>query len=208
MHKLTFFVFCLMLCASGALAQTTDLIISEYVEGSGSNKALEIFNGTEDAVNLGGYTIKRYSNGSVVATNIALNAVDLQPGDAYVIGSTSADANLMPYLDQTNGNINFNGDDALELVFGGSVIIDSFGTVGVDPGSYWNCAEGNTANHTLRRLSSICDGDVVSGDSFDPCSEWSFALSDDFSDLGQHTADCGTVATEYTDWGNVKALYR
>jgi len=57
MHKLTFVVLCLALMATGALAQTTDLMFSEYIEGSGNNIALEIYNGTEDAINLGDYTI-------------------------------------------------------------------------------------------------------------------------------------------------------
>lgn len=208
MPKLMFILLCLAFCATSAVAQTNDLIISEYVEGSVNNKALEIFNGTEDVINLSNYSIKRYSNGSPLSTNIALAATDLHPGDTFVIGNSSADAALMPYLDQTSADINFNGDDALTLVFGGSVVIDSFGRVGEDPGSYWSCSEGNTANHTLRRLSSICAGDNVTNDAFDPCDEWSFALSDDFSDLGQHIADCGTVATEYTDWGHVKSLFR
>ncbi len=50
--------------AGAALAQTSNLLITEYLEGSGNNKALEIFNGTEDIINLGGYAIERYSNGS------------------------------------------------------------------------------------------------------------------------------------------------
>ena len=42
----------------------TDLIISEYVEGWSNNKALEIFNPTDAAINLNGYRITRYSNGA------------------------------------------------------------------------------------------------------------------------------------------------
>ncbi|HAK05096.1 MAG TPA: hypothetical protein DCM23_00130 [Firmicutes bacterium] len=47
----------------------TDLIISEYTEGAtGSNKYLEIYNGTGAEVSLEGYTIILYSNGSLTAT--------------------------------------------------------------------------------------------------------------------------------------------
>ena len=208
MFKLLFTVFCLMACATGAIAQTADLLISEYVEGSGNNKAIEIFNGTEDVINLGGYTLNKYANGGTVPTVIILTAVDLQSGDTFVIGNPFADPALLAYLDQTHPDINFNGDDALALFFGGTVMIDSFGTIGEDPGSFWSCLDGNTANHSMRRRSGVCTGDLVGSDLFDPCTEWTFAASDVFTDLGQQTVDCGTVATDYTDWGHVKALYR
>ena len=52
------------LCFSGLIKAQTDLIISEYVEGWSTNKALEIFNPTNAAIDLSGYRITRYSNGS------------------------------------------------------------------------------------------------------------------------------------------------
>ena len=44
----------------------TDLIISEYIEGSSYNKALEIYNGTGAAIDLnaGDYDIQFFFNGS------------------------------------------------------------------------------------------------------------------------------------------------
>ncbi len=191
-----------------ARAQTADLIISEYVEGSANNKALEIFNGTEDVVNLGGYAIERYSNGGTVPTSIALTAVDLQPGEVWVVTHTLADAPLLALANQTNAEINFNGNDALVLVADGGRVVDSFGQVGFDPGSYWSCAAGTTQNHTLRRLSSICVGDEDPFDVFDPCDDYTFMPQDTFSGLGYHIADCGAVANENAAWGSVKALFR
>ena len=52
-----------------------DLFISEYVEGWSNNKALEIYNPTDVAINLNGYFVVRYSNGSSTAT--VANAVQL-----------------------------------------------------------------------------------------------------------------------------------
>ena len=40
-----------------------ELFFSEYVEGSGNNKALEIFNPTDDIIDLSFYWVVRYSNG-------------------------------------------------------------------------------------------------------------------------------------------------
>ena len=48
----------------GIFAQCDELFISEYVEGSGNNKALEIYNPTASAIDLSGYRIERFSNGS------------------------------------------------------------------------------------------------------------------------------------------------
>ena len=63
-----------------------DLFISEYVEGWSNNKALEIYNPTNQAINLNGYFVARYSNGSSTAT--VANAVQLsgtvQAHDVYV----------------------------------------------------------------------------------------------------------------------------
>ena len=49
--------------ANFASAQT-DLFFSEYVEGSGNNKALEIYNPTKETIDLSNYYIVRYSNGA------------------------------------------------------------------------------------------------------------------------------------------------
>ena len=43
---------CALCLAPGAFAAPTDLFISEYVEGSSNNKAIEIFNGTGAPVDL------------------------------------------------------------------------------------------------------------------------------------------------------------
>lgn len=42
----------------------SELFFSEYLEGSGNNKGLEIYNPTDGVINLGSYYIARYSNGS------------------------------------------------------------------------------------------------------------------------------------------------
>jgi len=208
MHRLIFLVSAFCLLAGVALAQTSNLLLTEYVEGSGENKALEIFNGTEDIIALGSYSIDKYSNGSPTPVNIPLDAVDLPSGDTWVIVNSLANSTLLAFADQTDGNLNFNGDDALVLVFDGSQAVDSFGQVGVDPGDYWSCDEGNTQNHTLRRLSSICSGDTVIDDEFDPCLEYTFFPVDTFTGLGTHFADCGAVGDTDPIWGSLKASFR
>src|SRR5690554_6602433 len=51
-----------------ASAAAPDLFFSEYIEGSSNNKALEVYNGTGAPVDLTGYTIEQYSNGSTTVS--------------------------------------------------------------------------------------------------------------------------------------------
>lgn len=55
--------------ASSVALAATDLYISEYIEGSGNNKAVELFNGTGSEIDLaaGGYALRIYFNGSATA---------------------------------------------------------------------------------------------------------------------------------------------
>lgn len=58
-----------------AQSNCSELFISEYVEGWSNNKALEIYNPTNQSINLSGYFVVRYSNGAATATKA--NAVQL-----------------------------------------------------------------------------------------------------------------------------------
>lgn len=62
------------------------IFISEYVEGWGNNKALEIYNPTNQTINLSEYIVARYSNGSNTATvNQAVQLTGtIAPYDVYV----------------------------------------------------------------------------------------------------------------------------
>jgi len=206
--KSLFTLVCVFLgLAAVSHAQTADLFISEYVEGSGYNKALEIFNGTDDAINLGDYALERYNNGATDATIIPLDTMDLGPGQVFVITNNSADPALLATADQTSSEINFNGNDTIVLVRNGWVI-DSFGQIGFDPGSAWVCDGGSTINSTLRRMASFCTGDTNPADEFNPCLTFEFFPGDSFDGLGSHESDCVSVGNGAMSWGSFKAQYR
>ena len=58
----------IVMLAQPAAAVPTELFISEYVEGSSSNKALELYNGTGAPIALDGtYDIQIFANGSPTA---------------------------------------------------------------------------------------------------------------------------------------------
>jgi len=70
---------------SGINAQNcTDLFISEYVEGSYNNKAIELYNPTNEAVDLSNYSLSRWSNGATTPLNTILSGT-IEANDAFVI---------------------------------------------------------------------------------------------------------------------------
>ncbi|MEU8010459.1 lamin tail domain-containing protein [Micromonospora parva] len=176
---------------TAASAAPTDLFISEYVEGSSNNKAIELFNGTGSAIDLtaGGYQLQLYFNGSTTATTIALTG-SVAAGDAFVFASASAGAAVLAQADQTTGASLFNGDDAIVLRRG-STVLDSIGQVGVDPGTEWGAGVTSTADNTLRRMPSVTAGDTDPSDAFDSAAQWVGFPVDTFDGLGAHTVDGG-----------------
>ena len=94
----------------------TDLLISEYVEGSSSNKAIELYNGTGQSIDLSAYSLELYSNGSATASQTLKLSGTLDNGETYVIYNGLAVADIQSKGDLSNSTvINFNGDDALVL---------------------------------------------------------------------------------------------
>lgn len=164
---------------------TTDLIISEYIEGSSSNKALELYNGTGDTVDLNGYKVELYSNGSPASSQSVALSGTLENGATYALYNGQAADGIKAKGDlQNNAVINFNGDDAIVLKKN-DIVIDSIGQVGVDPGTSWG-TDVKTADMTLVRKHSITSGDANPADEFDPSIEWTGYDQDTFRYLGAH----------------------
>jgi predicted extracellular nuclease len=80
-----------------ANATPTDLFISEYVEGTSNNKAIEIFNGTGSPVDLsaGQYVIQMYFNGSTASGLDTGLLGTLASGDVHVVANPLADAAIL-----------------------------------------------------------------------------------------------------------------
>ena len=145
------------------LSDCNDLFISEYVEGWSNNKALEIYNPTDAAIDLSAYMVIRYSNGSTSASSG--NAVQLTgtiaAGDVHVgvlekldengegqeapiwdSLQVKADAFYCPEYNTSNAWY-FNGNDAVVLAKGSvndinsAILVDIFGKIGEDPGVAW-----------------------------------------------------------------------
>ncbi len=177
-------------------APMTDLIISEYVEGSSNNKYLEIYNGTGADVDLSNYSLVLYSNGSSTASSTLILNGTLLNNSTLTIGNSQG--NIYTADLNHNGTMGFNGDDAIALRKNG-VEIDIFGVIGNDPGSAWTGAGGyTTVDKTLRRKSGVSGGVTVNPPGTGQfafttlTTEWDIFDIDTVSDLGSHTANTMT----------------
>lgn len=171
-------------CATQVYA---DVYFSEYIEGSSNNKALEIYNSGNSEVDLASYKVEMYFNGSASA-GLAINLSGKIPArGTFVLAHGSANSSILAKANQTNSAGWFNGDDAIVLK-NGNTVIDSIGQVGVDPGTEWGAGLTSTADNSLRRKTSVTTGDTNTTNSFDPALEWEGFATDTFDNLGSYQA--------------------
>ncbi len=185
-----------VLFASVGYSQCNELFFSEYIEGSSSNKAFEIYNPTDDIIDLTDYVVYRNNNGSLTPSDSLFPLGSLPAGEVFVVGNPSASPSIMEETDTTHTMTFYNGDDALWLKkISTSDTIDIIGDIGVDPGSGWPVGSGATNNFTLVRNISINQGqtDWPLGST-----EWMVFPIDMTDSLGMHTMipclDCATTA--------------
>lgn len=179
-----------------AATNASDLIISEYIEGSSSNKALELYNGTGAVINLSDYSLELYANGATASTAKLNLSGTLENGKTYVLYNSAANADIKSKGNLANSTVvNFNGDDPVVLKKSGTVI-DSIGQIGSKV--VWG------SDVTLVRKSNIQSGDSITSDAFDPAAEWTTLPKDDSSNLGTHTMDIGNPDPGETQVGAVK----
>lgn len=177
--------------AQGAQA----LIISEYVEGSGNNKAIEITNVGSTTTSFTGVQLRFYANANMMPS-FTINLGTMPPlaaGESYVVTSNEASAALTAIADSRAGvNSNwFNGNDAVELLVGG-MRHDLFGVIGGNPSSGWSGGGVQTWDRTLIRKNDVCAGVTTTPTAFDPSVQWLSRATDDFSNLGSHTHSCSS----------------
>lgn len=166
----------------------SDLFFSEYVEGSGFTKYLEIFNGTGAAVNLSGYQVLLYANGASTPTSTFSLSGMLANGEVLVLSNSQATAYTGPTV--TSAVVNYNGDDAIALVRdGGTVVVDVFGAIGEDPGTQWLVSGISTLDKTLRRKANVSAGRVTTPGFPELAMEWEQFPNNSVDGLGTHQMD-------------------
>ena len=123
-----------MVASFVATSTQASLIISEYVEGSSYNKAIELFNTSADqSVDLNDYQLKLFNNGNT-SPNVTLPlSGSLAASQTYVIVNSQATSDLKDKANIISGVTNFNGDDAVQLQDSAGTVLDTLGVVGERP---------------------------------------------------------------------------
>lgn len=157
MKNLLLLVFTIVLSTS--IFAQNEIFISEYVEGSGNNKALELYNPTANPIVLQdvGYRLVRYSNGNgqwkpkysvditgtIPANGTWVAVIDRRNPNGSG-NDTMADVALQALADtflsadyNVNSTLSFNGNDAVTIELQNGTYVDIFGDIGVDPGICW-----------------------------------------------------------------------
>jgi len=166
---------------------TSDLIISEYVEGSSTNCAIEVANFTGQTVNLADYSIKQQTNGTGGWTTGVTLSGQLQSGDVYVIVSSySTDSYLLNQADLTTSGsaMYFTGNDVIGL-FRSTSLVDVVGTQNVN--------SNFGLDVTLVRADSIKQPTTT----YVPA-EWVSYPQNTFDSLGSHTYHCNIEVVQDT----------
>jgi len=156
----------------------SEIFFSEYIEGSGNNKILEISNFTGSTINLSDYSIKKQTNGAGAwSTGLPLTG-SINTGASYVIAYNLA---LTACYNPASANlstgavdIQYNGNDPIGL-FKNNVLIDIIGTF--DGG-----APNFAIDETLRRKPGVTGPNTT----FNKSGEWDVYAKDVCSGLGSH----------------------
>jgi hypothetical protein len=183
-----------------------DLFISQYQEGAGNDKAVEIFNGTGHSILLSDYEIRDFHNGAcdnIAPTfTIALPAIFLADGDVYVVANASHSDLIGVDADQTSADLQFNGDDAVTLFnVPNDAYVDIIGSICNDPGAAWTAPNFyRTEDRTLTRKPCVYEGIFINpnlpGTSGFPTlvSEWNVDTLASVTGFGSHTMDASLYA--------------
>ena len=171
-----------------------ELFFSEYVEGVGNNKALEIVNLTDNPINLSGYSIKKQSNGAggwinalplngTIDVNDVFVMIHFQADDATLV----AEADLVaPEGSNYGAPVNFNGNDAVGL-FKNDVLIDIIGVLGE--------TAKNFESMTLRRKLTITTPNITY-----IASEWDQYAYNTFEGIGTYNATAGLNSSVFNSF--------
>ncbi|HPV48044.1 MAG TPA: choice-of-anchor D domain-containing protein, partial [Kiritimatiellia bacterium] len=171
------------LYTADGVATANELFISEYVEGTaGYNKAIEIFNGTTQPIQLNQYGIRLIENQKTwddLGDYSQFPDQILEPGATFVIVHPQAGAALLGLANWTNAAIcSFNGDDNVLLYKGAGeeFPVDALFAVPC-PGNFYQ-------DKTIRR-----SGAVTNANQTYDVTEWEEIGADVLDGLGWHDMD-------------------
>ncbi|PMJ89343.1 ExeM/NucH family extracellular endonuclease [Vibrio sp. 10N.261.55.A7] len=168
--KFTRSLLALAVTSTVATPALSEVVISQYIEGSSYNKALEIANTGNTTVSLDNFQLAKSSNGGGSwDTKLPLTGRVIKAHDVLVLSHPSAGSEVQQKSHENNATvINFNGDDPVALLNSDGTVHDMLGEMGdVDWGK----------DVTLVR------SDLTPSTGYQ-ASQWVVLGKDDFSGLG------------------------
>ncbi|MBJ10334.1 MAG: hypothetical protein CMP66_02580 [Flavobacteriales bacterium] len=209
MKKLLIIILCIPVIGLG---QGT-LLFSEYGEGSGWNKWIEIYNPTSMNISLDEYRYNFCWNGcDSLQWEFSIpfdSGFVLLPNETYLLVHNNADSVLLDAANQTT-NILSNGNDVIGLYHTKlETIVDIIGVLdSTNNITAWD-VDGTvnaTKDHTMIRKPDVCEGnfgDWSLSDGSNTYSHWIIGVIDDFSDVNNHISECFN-STSIKDVNNIK----
>ncbi|WP_298883711.1 endonuclease [uncultured Polaribacter sp.] len=175
-------------------SSTSELFFSEYVEGKTNNKAIEIVNLTDNAIDLSSYSIKKQSNGAGSWVNELALSGTINVNDVFVIIHPDADdstlvneADMVAPLGSNYGApINFNGNDPVGL-FKNDVLVDIIGVLNVTAKNY--------EDMTLRRKLTITSPNTTF-----TSSEWDEFEIETYDGIGKYSNTASLNNSEFINF--------
>ncbi|MGB2078403.1 MAG: ExeM/NucH family extracellular endonuclease [Vibrio sp.] len=156
-----------------SLPTHADIIISQYVEGSSNNKAIELTNTGSEVVSLANYKLVKYTNGTLDSFSELALTDSLDPQQSFVVAHTSASDEIKALADITNTSVvSFNGNDPVQLIAADGQVVDS---IGFFTGDNWG-----------KDVTLVRKEEVISGFADYDESQWDVLAKDDITGLGNN----------------------
>ncbi len=155
-------------------SELSELFISEYIEGSSYNKAIEVYNGTGSTVDLTQYSLRKQVNGAGEFVNNTPLIGTLANGEVFVVAHSSANAAILAQADLTlaSSPLDFNGNDAVAL-YKNDVQIDVVGVV-------------NQTTDWGKDVTLVRNASATAPSTIYSLSDWTSYASDTTTYLGSH----------------------
>ncbi|OQX93680.1 MAG: hypothetical protein B6I17_01910 [Tenericutes bacterium 4572_104] len=157
----------------------TSLFISKYLDGGDDtfDQAIEIYNPTTSNVDLSDYHLVIYANGSYNITySIDLGDVILEPGETYLVANLNANSEIIAKADMVSDNLNFDGNDVIQLCYLNGTYIDTIYNIG-------------NKDFVMDNLLYIRDASIVKGERIYAYNEWHGYVTNYLEVLGTFPID-------------------
>ena len=129
------------------------ILITEIADPSNATSArfVELFNAGENEIDLAGWKLNKYLNGSETPSSggLDLSGHSIKAGEFFIIANTGYSAlfNDVPEIETTY--MSGNGDDVFELVDNSNTRIDIYGVIGEDgTETNWEYLDGRAVRNT------------------------------------------------------------